>query len=118
MDRDRRLTGRVRGQIDRPEAQVGFEFTNGWKVRSYCGSQCMTELTPKNSWRRGSRNRKRKQTKCSTTPQSAAIIDPGMYICIKSSAFRVKRRPEQWMEEWQDTTFNQKNSISRLSCVK
>ncbi|KAL2208129.1 hypothetical protein CC79DRAFT_1333923 [Sarocladium strictum] len=32
MDRDRRLTGRVRGQIDRPEAPAGFEFTNGWKL--------------------------------------------------------------------------------------
>ncbi|KHO01680.1 uncharacterized protein MAM_00681 [Metarhizium album ARSEF 1941] len=32
MDRDRRLTGTLRGQIDRPEAPPGFEFSNGWKL--------------------------------------------------------------------------------------
>lgn len=34
MDRDRRLTGTLRGQSDNPQAPFGFEFTNGWKVLS------------------------------------------------------------------------------------
>lgn len=34
MDRDRRLTGTLRGQSDNPQAPLGFEFTNGWKVIS------------------------------------------------------------------------------------
>lgn len=32
MDRDRRLTGYLRGQTDRPIAPPGFEFSNGWRV--------------------------------------------------------------------------------------
>jgi hypothetical protein len=32
MERDRRLTGTLRGQTDNPQAPFGFEFTNGWKV--------------------------------------------------------------------------------------
>ncbi|KAL1297390.1 hypothetical protein AAFC00_004926 [Neodothiora populina] len=32
MDRDRRLTGYLRGQTDRPIAPAGFEFSNGWRV--------------------------------------------------------------------------------------
>ncbi|KAL6890742.1 hypothetical protein GGI43DRAFT_217566 [Trichoderma evansii] len=32
MDRDRRLTGTMRGQTDNPQAPLGFEFSNGWKV--------------------------------------------------------------------------------------
>lgn len=32
MQRDIRLTGRERGQIDRPEAPPGFELNHGWKV--------------------------------------------------------------------------------------
>ncbi|EHK44098.1 hypothetical protein TRIATDRAFT_257752 [Trichoderma atroviride IMI 206040] len=32
MDRDRRLTGTLRGQSDNPQAPFGFEFTNGWKL--------------------------------------------------------------------------------------
>ncbi|KAL7970368.1 hypothetical protein HDV63DRAFT_38647 [Trichoderma sp. SZMC 28014] len=32
MDRDRRLTGTLRGQSDNPQAPLGFEFTNGWKL--------------------------------------------------------------------------------------
>ncbi|KAF2674906.1 hypothetical protein BT63DRAFT_449897 [Microthyrium microscopicum] len=32
MDRDRRLTGYLRGQSDKPEAPDGFELSNGWKV--------------------------------------------------------------------------------------
>jgi hypothetical protein len=34
MDRDRRLTGWLRGQSDRPIAPAGFEYSNGWRV---CG---------------------------------------------------------------------------------
>lgn len=34
MDRDRRLTGYLRGQSDRPRAPDGFELNNAWKVRS------------------------------------------------------------------------------------
>lgn len=33
MDRDRRLTGFLRGQSDRPEAPAGFELNNPWRVR-------------------------------------------------------------------------------------
>ncbi|KAL9483818.1 hypothetical protein ACSS6W_002607 [Trichoderma asperelloides] len=32
MDRDRRLTGTLRGQTDNPQAPLGFEFSNGWKL--------------------------------------------------------------------------------------
>jgi hypothetical protein len=32
MARDHRLTGTFRGQVDRPEAPPGFEFSNGWKL--------------------------------------------------------------------------------------
>lgn len=32
MDRDRRLTGFVRGQTDRAEAPPGFEVNNPWKL--------------------------------------------------------------------------------------
>ena len=32
MDRDRRLTGYLRGQIDQPTAPAGFEVSNGWRV--------------------------------------------------------------------------------------
>ncbi|EGU75363.1 hypothetical protein FOXB_14124 [Fusarium oxysporum f. sp. conglutinans Fo5176] len=31
MDRDRRLTGTLRGQTDKPEAPLGFELNNPWK---------------------------------------------------------------------------------------
>lgn len=34
MARDRRLTGTLRGQINNPEAPLGFEFSNAWKVIS------------------------------------------------------------------------------------
>lgn len=34
MERDRRLTGTMRGQIANPEAPPGFELSNGWKVRA------------------------------------------------------------------------------------
>ncbi|KAK5662093.1 hypothetical protein OQA88_10208 [Cercophora sp. LCS_1] len=32
MDRDRRLTGFLRGQANNPVAPAGFELSNGWKV--------------------------------------------------------------------------------------
>lgn len=32
MDRDRRLTGTLRGQTDKPVAPRGFELNNPWKV--------------------------------------------------------------------------------------
>ncbi|TID14512.1 hypothetical protein E2P81_ATG08465 [Venturia nashicola] len=32
MERDRRLTGYLRGQSDRPIAPKGFELNNPWKV--------------------------------------------------------------------------------------
>lgn len=37
MDRDRRLTGYLRGQSDKAAAPVGFELNNPWRVS--CGSQ-------------------------------------------------------------------------------
>lgn len=33
MDRDRRLTGYLRGQTDNPDAPPGFELNNPWRVR-------------------------------------------------------------------------------------
>ena len=49
MDRDRRLTGYLRGQVDQPTAPAGFELSNGWRV-SYttstgtrCGSGHITD---------------------------------------------------------------------------
>lgn len=33
MERDRRLTGYLRGQTDEPDAPPGFELNNPWKVR-------------------------------------------------------------------------------------
>ena len=33
MDRDRRLTGYLRGQTDNPVAPAGFELNNPWRVR-------------------------------------------------------------------------------------
>ena len=32
MDRDRRLTGYLRGQTDQVQAPEGFELSNGWRV--------------------------------------------------------------------------------------
>ncbi|KAF4504643.1 hypothetical protein G6O67_008070 [Ophiocordyceps sinensis] len=32
MTRDRRLTGTMRGQTDRPQAPLGFELNNPWKL--------------------------------------------------------------------------------------
>ncbi|KAK1832505.1 hypothetical protein QBC39DRAFT_71813 [Podospora conica] len=32
MDRDRRLTGDIRGQTDAPTAPDGFELSNPWRV--------------------------------------------------------------------------------------
>lgn len=42
MDRDRRLTGWLRGQTDKVEAPVGFEVNNPWKVSvsSVCIGSC------------------------------------------------------------------------------
>jgi hypothetical protein len=34
MDRDRRLTGYLRGQTDNPVAPAGFELNNPWRVCS------------------------------------------------------------------------------------
>ena len=33
MDRDRRLTGYLRGQTDKVEAPPGFELNNPWRAR-------------------------------------------------------------------------------------
>ena len=35
MDRDRRLTGYLRGQTDNPAAPPGFELNNPWRVRPF-----------------------------------------------------------------------------------
>jgi hypothetical protein len=34
MERDRRLTGFMRGQTDKPIAPEGFELNNPWRVRT------------------------------------------------------------------------------------
>jgi hypothetical protein len=36
MDRDRRLTRYLRGQVDNPAAPAGFELNNPWRVRIPC----------------------------------------------------------------------------------
>lgn len=38
MERDRRLTGSLRGQSDAPIAPLGFELNNPWKVSSPPGT--------------------------------------------------------------------------------
>ncbi|KAI1500876.1 hypothetical protein F5X99DRAFT_225027 [Biscogniauxia marginata] len=37
MDRDRRITGSLRGQSDKPIAPLGFELNNPWRV-CFCRS--------------------------------------------------------------------------------
>ena len=37
MERDRRLTGFMRGQTDKPAAPPGFELNNPWRVRMDLG---------------------------------------------------------------------------------
>lgn len=39
MDRDRRLTGNLRGQTDNPIAPTGFELNNPWRVSAAADSQ-------------------------------------------------------------------------------
>lgn len=34
MERDRRLTGTLRGQTDKPDAPAGFELNNPWKLET------------------------------------------------------------------------------------
>ncbi|KAM0439954.1 hypothetical protein ACHAPT_001054 [Fusarium lateritium] len=34
MERDRRLTGTLRGQTDKPVAPIGFELNNPWKLET------------------------------------------------------------------------------------
>jgi hypothetical protein len=36
MDRDRRLTGFLRGQVDNVKAPAGFELSNPWRVSIVC----------------------------------------------------------------------------------
>lgn len=45
MDRDRRLTGWLRGQVDRPIAPAGFEYSNGWRVRGYPERRALASRT-------------------------------------------------------------------------
>lgn len=57
MDRDRRLTGWLRGQVDRPIAPAGFEYSNGWRVCGYTpnrefASWTLERLTRNNRSRR------------------------------------------------------------------
>lgn len=49
MDRDRRLTGWLRGQTDKVEAPVGFEVNNPWKVSFL--SRCCRVLWRGGKWR-------------------------------------------------------------------
>jgi hypothetical protein len=50
MDRDRRLTGSLRGQIDRPEAPPGFELSNAWKASRNGRRRTHKLLTRYYSW--------------------------------------------------------------------
>jgi hypothetical protein len=47
MDRDRRLTGYLRGQTDQAIAPAGFELSNGWRV------SCSTRWGNKKVLKRG-----------------------------------------------------------------
>jgi hypothetical protein len=40
MERDRRLTGFMRGQTDRPVAPPGFELNNPWRVCNATMKSC------------------------------------------------------------------------------
>ncbi|VDB90378.1 Bgt-3566 [Blumeria graminis f. sp. tritici] len=40
MDRDRRLTGWLRGQTDSPTAPKGYELNNPWRVSKYDIQEC------------------------------------------------------------------------------
>jgi hypothetical protein len=40
LERDRRLTGFMRGQTDKPEAPAGFELNNPWRVRRSVTLRC------------------------------------------------------------------------------
>lgn len=51
MDRDRRLTGWLRGQSDRPIAPAGFEYSNGWRVREKLQVRTGPGLTHNNTGR-------------------------------------------------------------------
>lgn len=50
MDRDRRLTGTLRGQTDKAEAPLGFELNNPWKVCAALDIM-IHELTREFSWK-------------------------------------------------------------------
>ena len=39
MDRDRRLTGYLRGQTDKVEAPPGFELNNPWRVSVFAPAE-------------------------------------------------------------------------------
>ena len=41
MDRDRRLTGYLRGQTDNVEAPAGFELNNPWRVSTRLAMLCV-----------------------------------------------------------------------------
>jgi hypothetical protein len=45
MERDRRLTGFMRGQTDKPVAPPGFELNNPWRVRSGADETTMEGIT-------------------------------------------------------------------------
>lgn len=59
MDRDRRLTGYLRGQTDKVEAPKGFEVNNPWKVCTgffvWCVCGNWTNVVGDVDWRRGRR---------------------------------------------------------------
>jgi hypothetical protein len=72
MERDRRLTGFMRGQTDKPHAPPGFELNNPWRVRRRDHGHNEEVLTAYR-WNRGScRPTSRKQIK-------------HMFICFKIS---------------------------------
>jgi hypothetical protein len=45
MERDRRLTGFMRGQTDKPVAPEGFELNNPWRVRMEVLDSCRVLTT-------------------------------------------------------------------------
>jgi len=44
MDRDRRLTGFLRGQSDEVEAPLGFELNNPWRVSAFSGYEVVMRM--------------------------------------------------------------------------
>lgn len=83
MDRDRRLTGFLRGQTDRPIAPPGFELSNGWRVSQIdimIPTMHRTYADIKSRWRKASR-KYREQNSRLPQLQRLYIFHGCVYAC-------------------------------------